>query len=109
MLDGGLSTYTAMHLYTYVPIWLYSYTPMCIQRPPSGVLLSAWLLDSRRSGCCLTQVMFVRGGDGALTRTRVVAPGCAGDGVSRAGKFHPHLACLHSLTGYMCRLRRRGF
>ena len=67
--------YLPIQLCTYIPIWLYSYTPMCLQRPPLGVLLSAWLLDSRRGGCCLTQVMFVRGGDGALTRTRVVAPG----------------------------------
>ena len=45
--------------------------------------------------------MLVRGGDGALAHTRVVAPGCAGDGVSRAGKLHPHPACLHALIGYM--------
>ena len=103
MLDGGLSIYTAMHLYTYVPIWLYSYTPMCLQRPPLGLLLSAWSLDSRRGGYCLTQVMFVRGGGGALALTRASALGCAGDGVSRTGKFHPHPACLHALTGHMRR------
>lgn len=48
-------------------------------------------------------VMFVRGGGGALALTRASALGCAGDGVSRTGKFHPHPACLHALTGYMRR------
>lgn len=47
--------------------------------------------------------MFVRGGDDALAHTRVVAPGYVGDGVSRAGKFHPQPAFLHVLTSYMCR------
>lgn len=65
-----------MCLYGYIAIRLCVYNV----HPCGGVLLSAWLLDSRRGGCCLTQVMFVRGGDGALARTRVVAPGCAGDG-----------------------------
>lgn len=37
-----------------------------------------------------------------LARTRVVAPGCAGDDGSVAWKFHPHPVCLHTLIGYMC-------
>lgn len=54
MLDGGLSTYTAMHLYTYVPIWLYSYTPMCLQRPPLGVLFlpGYWISDAVDVSLC---------------------------------------------------------
>lgn len=80
MLDGRPSTYTTMH---YIPMCLYGYIAirLCVYSiHPWGVLFPAWLLDSRRGGCCLTQVMFVRGGDGALARTRAVAPGFAGDG-----------------------------
>ena len=99
MLDGGLSTYTAMHLYTYVPIWLYAYVSTT---STLGGLASVCLVAGFPARWMLSHVvMFIRGGDGALARTRVVAPGCAGDGVSRAGKFHPHPACLHVLTGYM--------
>lgn len=103
MLDGGLSIYTAMHLYTYVPIWLYSYTPMCLQHPPLGAFVCLVTGFPMRWNC-LMQVRLVRGGDDNLAHARVVAPGCAGDGVSRAGKFHPHLAFPHAPpTGYMCR------
>lgn len=88
-----------MHLYTYVPIWLYSYTPMCLQRSPlRGAFVC--LVAGFPMRWELSHIgVFVRGGDGALARTRVVAPGCAGDGVSCAGKFHPHPACLHAPAG----------
>lgn len=70
--------------------------------------------------------MFVRGGDGALTRTRVVARGCAGDGAvvwlvssthTRRAYMPSLVICaalfscvrLVSLRGYRWRHQRVGF
>ena len=97
----------------YLPIQLCIYIPMCLY---GYIAIRLCVYNVHPWGCFFCLVtgfpmrwmfpyvgVFVWGGDGALAHTRVVAPGCAGDGVSRAGKFHPHPARLHALTGYMCR------
>ena len=100
MLDGGLSL--PIQLCIYISMYLYGYIAirLCVYLGGAFVCLvigfpARWMLSYA--------VMFVRGGGGALALTRASALGCAGDGVSRTGKFHPHPACLHSLTGHMRR------
>ena len=108
MLDGGLSTYTAMHLYTYVPIWLYAYVSTTSTLGGDFVFLVAglpmrWMFPYVG--------VFVWGGDGALARTRVVAPGCTGDGavVWLGSSTHtPGVPTYPPLVicAALCRLRR---
>ena len=47
-------------------------------------------------------VMFVRGGDGALARTRVVAPGYAGDGAVVFREVPPTPGVPTCLHWFMC-------
>lgn len=60
----------------------------------------------------LSHVVFVRGGDGALARTCVVALGCAGDGavVWLGSSTHTRSAYMPSLVicAALCCLRRCG-
>lgn len=87
-----------MYLYGYIAIRL------CVYKGTSGVPTSVFLVIGSPMRWMLSHVvMFVRGGDGTLARTRVVAPGCAGEGCIVLRKFHPHPTCPHALTGYTCR------
>jgi len=92
--------YLPIQLYTYMAIYLYAYVSTTSTLGGAFVCLGAgfpmrWMLSH--------VVTFVRGGDGALARTRVVAPGCAGDSVSALGSStHTRRAYMPSLV-YVCR------
>lgn len=84
MLDGG---YLPIQLRIYIPMYLYGYIAirLCVYKCISGTCF-------RLPGYCPDAVdmfpyvgVFVRGGDGALARTRVVAPVCVGGGGSALG------------------------